>query len=305
MHRIPAHYRRYGLTKVLRVREHSRCEASIRLTRGKLLGGTLNVESPVEGGLMQDLEFLKSCGAVLSDLLTRMDSSGDRAGLSEIAVTHLHTHAIKDMIMKWQPGDAQGASTIVERLQRRILPKKDSQPLVAETTLSLHASTIDTVQDLNRGINRMLDDRRSAVVSERPIEELRWGSIPPDFPLADLSSLVVIIGSILDNIKAHSLLAHTNLEMSVQRGPASVGKVLSIVWKSERPLPQDIDRDTVCLAPIHRVDGPHFGLFLIGVHARLLGGTVEFSENRLRNGTPGPFRLHVWIPYLPIPKGKN
>jgi hypothetical protein len=311
MDNIPKKYRRAGLKSILKLRESMHSEAVLRIRRGGLLAAIINVESPIEGAFGYELDFLTDCAAIISDYLSRLEAIGDRFGLATMADTQIQIHRIKSFILSWTPpsqptadlpDEAQHAVYICKRLKEGLVQQSVQDP---RTRIDFAGAkvTFDS-QNSVRHFNRILHDKVNSYLkdtgSDQRINSVFDGEIPASFPFTDLSSIVVIMDSIWENITKNSKLKENRIVLRDAAQPFATKRVLTIHWVAPTRLPDSINRDEIFLRPILSNDGPHYGFFLIGVHARLLGGHVELEE--FLPPARG-FAVRAFIPYDPVGGG--
>ena len=306
---IPGNYREKGLVNILRHWRATRSEAVIRIQRGGLLAAALNVESPIEGALGDELEFLESCATVMSDYLTRLEAVGDRGGLATMADTQLAIHSIKSFISNWKPPSTRSINAhnpevsraiyICKRLQQNVV-RRPAMIGFADTNIDLRDS--DSVRLFNRVLRNRFKKYLDETGSETKLSSVLVGKIPTRFPASDLASLVVIMDSIWGNMIRHTQLQKNRVAFEELHQPFGKKQVLVIYWSTPSRLRKAIDRDQLFLRPIVLDDGHHFGFFLIGVHTRLLGGHVEYEEHP---SSRGGFSIRAFIPYEPTSTGSD
>jgi hypothetical protein len=287
INRIPDKYQEHGLRGTLRVRDSTRCEAVLRVLRGGLLAAVINVESPIEGALQVEREFLRDCAAVMSDFLTRLETIGDRSGLATMAEMQIQIHAIKTDLMKWRKDQPDEAVRLLSRLKDNLQPQ-------ALTGSPLESAA--SVQLLNETLRGRIQQYLSDTSSDLSLTDVLQGHVPDDFPVAYLASLEVVLDSIWNNIIRNSLLQRNRLKISSTDQPFGLARVLTIQWDAPSRLPVAVDRDRLLLQPLTGPAGHHYGFFLIGVHTRLLGGHVELEE--VADADFG-FSIRAFIPYDP------
>jgi hypothetical protein len=156
-------------------------------------------------------------------------------------------------------------------------------------------------QNSVRHFNRILNDKVYSYLrdtgSDQRIHSVFDGHIPEDFPFTDLASIVVIMDSIWENITKNSKLKENRILLRSAAQPFAKKRVLTIHWIAPTRLPESINRDELFLRPLLSDEGPHYGFFLIGVHARLLGGHVEFEDF---SAPSRGFAIRAFIPYDPV-----
>jgi hypothetical protein len=288
MDRLPMRYAAAGLQSVRKNRLDTRCELIVRICRGGLLTAAINVESPIQHALWIDQDFLTDCGSIIDDYLSRLEVIGDWAGLATMATTQLEIHSIKSQLLAWKPERANDAVAIVQRLKER-LPKVSAP----EDRLQSTGNYSDSVTEFNTAMLQRFGNWLTDTGSEVRTEDVLNGLVPQDFPRVALPSLEVIFDSIWSNMISHAPFEKNRLTFAAADQSFGKPRLLTIVWTSPSKVPGTIDLDKFLLQPIVDRKGPHFGFFLIGVHSRLLGGHVEFSQQKRTAG----FSLRAYIPY--------
>lgn len=294
VHQMPHQYAEAGLKGVLQVRPDTRCEAVIRVRRGGLLSAVINVESPIADALRHELQFLEDCGDLLSDFLTRLETVGDGQGLAVVAETHVEVHAIKTRLMTWRPDQPAAAVTLLTQLKRKLVNRartgRKGSGKAGDTGFTLG----DSVAKFNKVWRARFEAHLAGVGSDVPVTIVLRGKVPKDFPTERLASLEVIMDSVWHNMIKYSAVQRNRCALSSEVEAFGTSSVLKFEWNAPSNLPPKVDRDRLLLQPAVGADGLHFGFFLIGVHARLMGGHVELEE--LEAG----FTLRVFLPYEPI-----
>jgi hypothetical protein len=306
---IPRKYSQAGLKSVLRLRESMHSEAVLRVRRGGLLAAIINVESPIEGAFGYELDFLTDCAAIMSEYLSRLEAVGDRFGLATMADTQIQIHRIKSFILDWTPPnprvnlphEAQQAVYICKRLKEGLVRQSVQGPQMridfAGAKIAFDSQT--SVRHFNRVLHEKVRSYLKDTGSDQRSNSVFDGQIPTDFPVADLSSIVVIMDSIWENITKNSKLKENRIVLNDVAQPFAKKRVLTIKWIAPTRLPDSINKDELFLRPLMSSEGPHYGFFLVGAHARLLGGHVELEEFSPARG----FTLRAFIPYDPVGEG--
>lgn len=295
MSRLPEEYLKQGLQRVLLARPTSRSEAVIRIKQGGLLAAVINLESPVEGALQNDLEFFRDCSEVVSDYMTRLDTFGDRTALAEIAGAQIAAHAVKSFVAKWTPGDAEGAQVIASRLKSHLFGKARNNPsdYVEFAGKMLSISGPNACEALLNAFHEWIADCLRRATSEVSSHDILLGNIPSGFAIADLPSLAVIFDSIWTNVLKFPKPDINVIKLAAEeRAPFST-QLFTITWSAPNSLDSAVNRDLIFLRPPDKSIDSHFGFVLVGVHTRLLGGQVELVES---HGVKG-FTVRIYIPY--------
>jgi hypothetical protein len=306
---IPKKYRQAGLKSILKLRENMHSEAVLRIRRGGLLAAIINVESPIEGAFGYELDFLKDCAAIISDYLSRLEAIGDRFGLATMAETQIQIHRIKSFILSWTPPkstqidlseEAQHAVYICKRLKEGLVRQSVPRTRIDFAGAKVAFGSQNSVRQFNRILHDKVRSYLTDTGSDQRLNSVFDGQIPESFPFTDLSSVVVIMDSIWENITKNSKLKENRIVLRNAAQPFAKKRVLTIHWIAPTRLPDSINRDELFLQPLLSNDGPHYGFFLIGVHARLLGGHVELEEF---SAPARGFAVRAFIPYDPVARG--
>jgi hypothetical protein len=308
---VPKKYREAGLKSILRLRESMHSEAVMRIRRGGLLAAVINVESPIEGAFAHELDFLTDCAAIISDYLSRLEAISDRFGLATMAETQIQIHRIKSFILGWTPpnptetdlpDEAQNAVYICKRLKEGLVRQsvRDLRTRIDFAGARVAFESQNSVRQFNRILHDKVHSYLKDTGSDQRINSVFDGQIPKHFPFTDLSSIVVIMDSIWENITTNSKLKENRITLKDRPQPFAKKRVLTIHWIAPTRLPDSINRDELFLRPLQSEGGPHYGFFLIGVHARLLGGHVELEEFL---APARGFALRAFIPYDPVDDG--
>lgn len=285
---IPDAYQREGLESVFMAREHSRSEICLAIGDPPLRVGTLNLESPNFAAYEMDTQFLQSIAFHIQQFLNAMNTSGDAWWLSQLSLTHMATHELRDF--------------------KETLDSKQRKALEGIIHVISPAEHLDLAGGSNWAVFlnfiRKLHNRRPRVA---PNEfESIWtidGIIPTD-PIGEryVSSLKLIAQSLMSNTQ-HS--EYTSNKISVVKSAVGGREVVTIDYNSvvSYLAPETLDEiDRRFTEPAMTGNGWHFGLFLIGVHSRLLGGGVEINPACRKEFDCAPFGFRVRIP---LPEGEK
>jgi hypothetical protein len=294
MKQLPAAYQEEGLRSVTQSRPDSRSEAIIRIRQGGLIMAVFNLESPVEGALITDVEFLRECGDVMSDYLTRLDTFSDRPALAEIASTHIALHAVKGFVKRWEPGNIEEALYIAERLKSHMFGRDRAE--VGDRFefggRVLNIANRDGPKVLLRSFHEWIESGLRRVQSERSSKQVLRGTIPDSFPLEGLPSLAVILDSIWTNAVKFAGTDQNEIRLTTSKTTPLGTPYFKVAWTAPNKLGPHIDRDLIFLRPPNSTTDKHFGFVLLGVHVRLLGGRVVLLENQGQSG----FAVQITIP---------
>lgn len=275
---IPSSYREAGLSTVLRWRPGTKAELCVPIIARKLRYGTLNLEAPFAAAFEFDVEFVKSISYLVSQYLDILGSSQDSWWLSHLSFTHLATHELKDFKLSLN-------TTQQERLER-IIYTLSPQNLYS----TAKGSTLSEVIELMRQAHSRMTSQVSFDSIWRCPSDVDGVKLSQRF----ISSLYLILLSILNNTK-HSKYETDSIE-------------ISLIESSHQPLALRIDyasgyavvdpEELIGMFDVPNInsEGWHFGLFLIGVHCRLLGGHVEVNPECCRDEDYAKFSFRIDLP---------
>ncbi len=293
---IADEYADAGLTSILHCRKDTRSETIIKLYRGNLMGGTLNVESPIRFAFRHDRSFFEDVSAILTNFLSRLEIFADRVALVAVANTQIAIHQVKAIIENWDGSDANVAHDVATRLKNSILGENTPEVLDA---IHFGDERVEVSEDYSplevEGIfRRRIDASLRKIASEKTSQDILLGNFPKELPAFDMPSILVILDSIWTNIISHGNVGNNkiNLEADFQSGLHN--RLFTIEWISPNRLPEDtIDRDLLFLDRRAVKGGTHFGFLFMGIHARLLGGHAELVDPEDGRG----FEVRIFIPY--------
>ena len=278
---IPDEYRDFGLRSTLVKRRDTKSEICLPIGLNPIRFGTLNLESPLYAAYELDIEFLRSAAFHVAEFWKTINSAGDTWWLSQLSLTHLATHELRDFKETLDPERQRS----LENILYTISPTDQ----YSESRTLTWQSFLDFVHSAH---NRLAPTERFADI-------WKIHGIHPDRGLSPrfLSSLRLIVLSILSNTK-HSDYSHNRIFVRSISTPSG-GAVMEITYDS---CVNYIDPDTLreieerFRVPALSGDGWHFGLFLLGVHARLLGGDIEILPDCKREYDYAPFSYRVRVP---------
>jgi hypothetical protein len=227
-----------------------------------------------------DLEFLQSIAFHIFQFWSVLNTAGDTWWLSQLSLTHLATHELRDFKQTLEPTQRKQLENIIytispaEHFDRR-RPQQ----------------TWNSVVEFIKRHHRRLSSRRFEDV-------WKFFGIALDQKIESrfLGSLRLIIHAILSNTR------HSDYEknaISLRKEMLGEREVITIQYSSNVSY---VDPETLLeieqrfRIPSLSADGWHFGLFLIGVHARILGGYIEIDPACRREFNYGPFAYLVRVP---------
>lgn len=283
---VPEEYRDLGLLSVLKARTNTKSEICLPIGKPPLRLGTLNLESPNYAAYELDIEFLQSMAFYVSQHWKSVSSVDDAWWLSQLSLTHLATHELRDFKETLDPAHRRALEHIVYTISPAEHFHKGG-----ETTW---ASLLNFVRRQHNKIaspETLYDVWKISGFDENEKIGARL-----------LGSLRLIVHAVLSNTR-HSDYARNSITITLSRGGA--GRIVTVEYRSNVSY---VDPETLeeiekrFSMPALSSDGWHFGLFLIGVHARVLGGDIEIDPSCRKEVDYSPFAYMVRIP---IPEAQN
>lgn len=287
---IPSKYRKLGLKKSLNVRPATRSEICFPLVVGATPVGTLNLEAPFPAGFDSDTVYLLMLKEGLEGYLEALQA---RVDLPWLLAHSNRTDSVHELRQHIETGkvfnDHQAA------LLRRLFPEPVAPPknewYELHTIRNYVDQWIDRTYTPTWSETTKKDFKRVLVIdSKLP----RKTSIDPVF----FSGLLTILRNILQNVVKHgefndrviisTRLMGDSVECSLAQDSAShlqANGYIRIVYHSygHRIDPNIVDQ--LGYRPTGGQEGnPRYGMFLIGMIARLLGGTVYAANSKVRGG---------------------
>lgn len=275
---IPQRYREAGLSGVRRWRPGTKSELCVPIIARKLRYGTLNLEAPFAAAFEFDADYVKSISYLVSQYLDILGSGQDSWWLSHLSFTHLATHELKDF--------KQSLNTTQQERLERIIYTLSPQNLYS----TAKGSSLGEVVELMRQAHLRL-------ASHIPFESI-WkypeASLGIKLSQRFISSLYLILLSILNNTR-HSKYETDSISISLIEY-SQQPLVLRVDYSSGYAVVDPEELVGMFDVPNINSDGWHFGLFLIGVHCRLLGGHVEVNPECCRDEDYAKFSFRIDLP---------
>jgi hypothetical protein len=275
---IPDEYAFKGLQKVKRCRPGTRSELCVPILSRRMRFGTLNLEAPFEAAFEFDVEYVKGISYLVSQYLDTQGAAQDSWWLSHLSFTHLATHELKDFKLSLN-------ATQQERLER-IIYTLSPQSLFSRARSTTLGDIVEQMKQAHL--------RQSAHVKFDKV----WRMVSLDFSRIVsgrfASSLYLILLSVLNNTR-HSKYETDSIELELQTANHQAD-ILRISYCSGSAVVDPESIGGMFDVPNINSDGWHFGLFLIGVHSRLLGGHVEVDPDCRKEEDYSKFSFRVNLP---------
>ena len=276
---IPGSLKAKGLTTVYRPRPASVSEICVPVYWQSLRIGVLNLEGSFESAFEGDEEYIRTLSFLISQFWSVVHTSTDRYWLSRLSFTHLAMHELEEFRRTLGPKGQKDLSQIVSTLS------------VADFSDSDRSTLFDAHIFTKKEVKRLCPQADPDEVVMGPSEARRVRLSP-----AMNASLRLILQSIVSNAQKHSRLESDRIETTMVRRPAKEPVEIQIKYASAASYVDPEEAERFFYRPVQDRESLHFGLFLIGAHARLLGGTIAIDPACLKPTRYGPLRYIVRIP---------
>ncbi len=263
---IPKEYSSKGLQGALTKRVNTRSELCFPLMMGDICVGTMNCEAPIYHGFDDDISYLTTIKegfeAFLSDLMGRFD-------ITWLLRQGWRADAIHEL---WQYIETDAFECKSASLLKRLFPDPRTIERSGEKTFgSLHQQLLDWIKS------------RYGVVSIDNIFAMLRFRLPDEYTASSLylDTLYFISRNMIQNA-----IQHTGIQGSViYFDLVSLRRTRAVqIHFRTRSLLHHISESTIdqlILSPVtDGVGRKRYGMFIVGLLARLLGGTAQASYNR-------------------------
>ncbi len=269
---VPKQYRESGLESSWMVRENARSEICFPLISGQLPFGVLNIESPLRGAFDDDIPYLLAEKRSIEAFYDRLIHASDVVWLRSHIIRYENIHEIKNYadhgFFNKETTDILARLLWSEAEARRTPDKK-------EDSISLGALKVN----LEDWTYRMHSD-----LSEENITKIQ-STLAFNFPhsmtvsLELFESVEVILKNLVQNVVRWGDPERDKITISVQhfyeiKDPG----VIRVRMRTYGKITGDI-LERIGISPIKDKAGSlHFGLFLVGMLTRALGGVLYVSR---------------------------
>ena len=274
VNQIEDDYINRGLLKVLKKRKYTVSEICLPLDRYGLRIGTINIESSIEAAFDNDIEFIDSIVKMFIDFYGQINAIKDAEWLSKMSFKHINYHKLMEFARKLDIDKR-------EELQAIILDYEGKEEMIDEKEIKKQYMMSEILADINYyAVNLLINKNKRNIVKVN-------GDVIFNVPKSFAVSFKLIMTSLIDNSDRHSDLRRDKFIVSIYDKPSNVidevkYSELYIIYKSIKLVEKDV-AEKLFISPFYKSDyefdeaGVRYGMFLIGVHARLLGGSVTIS----------------------------
>jgi hypothetical protein len=230
----------------------------------------LNIEAPYAYALGQDHLYCYSAARLLTEFYDASLKTSDSGWLPKISTAHLVYHRIQQT--RRERPDIGEVLDFIER------------PRHAAAAQSVSALTLS---DVVAGIAEQYPTQVAA------IKELVSINAPEGLRIRQdaVSSVWLILEMLIENCLTHAHIKKDTLRVDVigdthdSRTPSSAGPRLTLYYEAKVARKSVDLLDKLTISPVWSDEDRthHFGMFLLGAHARLLGGVTYIDAQSVAN----------------------
>jgi hypothetical protein len=277
-----------GLAEVNVARKESQCELCIRLSKHTVPIGTLNIEAPYAYALGKELLYCQAVARLLGEFYDVALKTSDSGWLPKISMSHIVYHRIQKVRR-----DHAGLGNILDFIESPIRKVDKKIQSEGEQTLT------EIVERVERDIFGL---------SAKNFRRLVRCNFDKNILIREeaAASIAIIIETLIENCRTHASVEKDNIEITLTTRsglpPGSCGTdedlQIRIAYEA-RVARQQLDLlDKLTIAPVWQDEDRtyHFGMFLLGAHARLLGGVTYVDTEPLPGRKSRPVRIIVILP---------
>jgi len=279
---MPDEYRKNGLDSPIKSRKNLLSEICFPLLAGNVPFGVLNIESQVKGAFDDDIQYLigikKAIEAFYSNLLHTNDLQWIRSQINR----HENIHEIKNDI------------------KMELFDKKTSKRLTQLLLLDFHEQSAVDYKDepIKERMDSWIDQMYSPLIETQreKIHAILEYNLEPniELPRGLTENVIIILKNLVQNIVSHGDTFHDKVIISTYPF-YKIGDwgTIRIYMRTYGIIDYEVI-DKIGIVPIrtHHNDIPHYGMFLIGMMTRILGGAMHVS----RKSTSDYYVIELKIP---------
>jgi len=279
---IPDEYHKNGLDSAIKSRKDLLSEICFPLLAGNVPFGTLNIESQVKRAFDDDIQYLigikKAVEAFYSNLLHTNDLQWIRSQINR----HENIHEIKNDI-KMKKFDEKTSKRLTQLLlldfQEQSAANHKNEPIKERMDSWIDQMYSPLIETQREKIHAILEYNLESNV---------------ELPLDLVENVIIILKNLVQNIVSYGDRLHDKVIISTNPF-YKIGDRdnIRIYMRTYGIIDSDVI-DKIGIAPIrtHHNDIPHYGMFLIGMMTRILGGAMHVS----RKSTSDFYVIEIKIP---------
>jgi hypothetical protein len=281
-----------GLIGLLPSSSYAKSEFCVPVLKNGLTIGTIDLESASKQAFDMDIQFCHQMAEMLGEYIGIVDRSSDAGWLPRLSYFQYASHRIEKVRREVSRNSSAAIQTTLDFIAERLSPNY----------IDPHKDRKVRFSALLAGVRSFIQSKEKAALSQNSEFFTVLGSLPTSLPAKVAHSLQVILENILENADVHDGFSG-NLTITcssiLQEANDGVGlRKLAIQYRSRKARFFASALSLVGIAP--RWEGEdnsyHLGMFLVGVHVRLLGGTMWLDRSTRGSNRSRPFRLVIEIP---------
>ena len=279
---MPDEYRKNGLNNAIKSRKDLLSEICFPLLAGNVPFGTLNIESQVKRAFDDDIQYLIGIKKAIESFYSNLLHTNDLQWIRSQINRHENIHEIKNDI------------------KMKKFDEKTSKRLTQLLLLDFHEQSIVNYKNesIKERMDSWIDQMYSPLIEAQreSIHAILEYNLEPDIklPRSLTENVIIILKNLVQNIVSHGDRFHDKIIIST--GPfykISDLDNIRIYMRTYGIIDYDVI-DKIGIVPIrtHHNDIPHYGMFLIGMMTRILGGAMHVS----RKSTSDYYVVELKIP---------
>lgn len=263
---IPQKYKELGLDSIMPLREKSKSEICFPLFIGKVPFGVLNIESPIINAFDNDTHYLLSIKQAIESFYDISMKITDSNWLAARSPVYKNVHEIKQLLDTKDFFTEKQLSALKPLIlyERNVLNNEEKE-----------------LNDLKEEIKQYLNEKINIL---EKIKLIHWnieGTILVNNNI--FLKIKLIVFNLIENILNHSEIRKDAINFSINsvKNKVSTLKIKVITFGA---FGED-DFHFLTFSPILKGETYHYGMFLIGMLSRNLGGTCyieKMTKNKKR-----------------------
>lgn len=287
---LPTSYRSRGLSEVLLFRPETKSEVCLPIYKTGLQIGVLNIEAGDDHAFDRDLKFIDGLARQLGDFVDIITRSSDAGWLPRLSFIHFAAHRL-------------------EELKRALVDHPHVLKAVSGAQQKMSVDYIDPADRAKQATTALLEKIQEFTKQVLADDKKVWqeilkiaGNIPETISQRQAHSLEVILENLIENASAHDSMRWV-MNLSFGLGPDGAPR-LTIDYSPPDAwlLPEDTDRFGIAPRWDAADSTYRLGMFLAGVHVRLLGGVMWVDQAKSEANGSVAFRYVIQIPLDPDPR---
>lgn len=279
---MPEKYKAAGLTSITLFRDEIHSEICFPLVIGGVAVGTLNLESVYYEAFNEDVAFLtavkQSFESYLSALLSETDLRWHISHLGRYSSVH-------ELLQYAQLGQFSEEN---RRLIERLFPERDPliSRIVSEKSVKMNNLKMDTKEWIKQRYRALETEE---IVDFPTLKKLSNQCVPKEFYVAVFAIIRNLLQNAIEEGDRRRNHFRVDDELRYKVGFQDSLKIYSYISAYCPPE----TRNMLCLQPIMKNGKLRYGMYIVGVLVRLLGGSVQLDRASEGKG----ISVQIIIPY--------